>query len=112
MAAAGRGRDAEVSALLANGADVRLTSHDGSTAAAWAAKCAPHCCLLCRCSEKKIWNMPSTTRQSMSEQPAGVCRLHALHAAAFALALAAGAVLLHVVIVGCMRLRRSWSDRG
>ena len=39
MAAAGRGRDAEVSALLANGADVRLTSLDGSTAAGWAARC-------------------------------------------------------------------------
>lgn len=45
MAAAGRGRDAEVSALLANGADVRLTSLDGSTAAGWAARYAavhPH----------------------------------------------------------------------
>jgi ankyrin repeat protein len=40
MAAAGRGRDAEVSALLANGADVRLASLDGSTAAGWAARCA------------------------------------------------------------------------
>jgi hypothetical protein len=40
MAAAGRGRDAEVSALLANGADVRLKSHDGLTAAGWAAKYA------------------------------------------------------------------------
>ena len=39
MAAAGRGRDAEVSALLANGADVLLKSKDGSTAAGWAAKC-------------------------------------------------------------------------
>jgi ankyrin repeat protein len=47
MAAAGRGRDAEVSALLANGADVRVTSHDGSTAAGWAAKYeALYLCLL------------------------------------------------------------------
>ena len=38
MAAAGRGRDAEVSALLANGADVRLTSLDGSSAAGWASR--------------------------------------------------------------------------
>ena len=40
MAAAGRGRDAEASALLANGADVRLASLDGSTAAGWAARYA------------------------------------------------------------------------
>lgn len=43
MAAAGRGREGEVSALLANGADVRLASHDGSTASAWATKCVCLC---------------------------------------------------------------------
>ncbi len=41
MVAAGRGRDVEVSALLANGADVLLTSRDGSSASGWATRCAP-----------------------------------------------------------------------
>ena len=36
MAAAGKGRLDDVAALLCNGADPRLTSRDGSTAAAWA----------------------------------------------------------------------------
>lgn len=38
MAAAGRGREAEVFALLGNGADILLASRDGSTASGWAAK--------------------------------------------------------------------------
>lgn len=38
MAAAGRGRHAAVSALLANGADVLLTAANGTTASQWASR--------------------------------------------------------------------------